>query len=244
MKRILPIVTSLLLFLFAVVPVFADNDYHLQAHPGSENGTVTLTWQDRDFVDTYNIAYGEQSGHYNYGVTDIGKVASYTIGGLVPGQTYYFVISPVDNEEAQAYALEASAQASGTQAEKTYHEQEAVHTTTTEQTAVSAMPAHQENTEMSIYNDENKNFHLTARPGSETGTVTLTWDNKGYVDNYSIVYGPSQGNYIWGVSHIGEVGEYTVGALTPGQTYYFAISAVDDEVALPFSPGTHAVAAH
>lgn len=86
-------------------------------------------------------------------------------------------------------------------------------------------------------------LNFMATSGS-TGTVNLSWTMLPYVENYNIAYGPSSGHYLYGVNGIGNVGHYTIGGLTPGQTYYFVLSPVDGEVALPFTPYVAATAAN
>lgn len=217
-----------------------NKDFALHAHAGSQTGTVVLTWTDKDYVESYNIAYGPSAGNYLYGVTNVGNINSYTIGGLTPGQTYYFVLSPVDDGSALAYTSEVSAVAAGQATSTPAQPQQAVQGGTGG--ADTMVPPGTPQPVSVSGNDEDKNFHVSANTGTSAGTVKLTWDNKGYVENYNIAYGPQPGNYVWGASGVGHVGEYTIGALNPGQTYYFVLSAVDDNVAFPYTPYVAAVA--
>ena len=59
------------------------------------------------------------------------------------------------------------------------------------------------------------------------GEVELIWDPVEPSTHYSISYGPSSGNYLYGVSDTGKVTSFTVGGLGGG-TYCFAIRAVND----------------
>lgn len=59
-------------------------------------------------------------------------------------------------------------------------------------------------------------------------TAKLTWTAVTPVSYYSIVYGTTPGNYIYGASNVGNVTTYTVGSLNPNTTYYFSVRAVND----------------
>jgi hypothetical protein len=65
-----------------------------------------------------------------------------------------------------------------------------------------------------------------AESGPNSGQVTLSWD-KVSADYYSIAYGPSSLNYLWGAANVGNVSSYTVSGLNPGDPYYFIITAVN-----------------
>lgn len=107
------VLLSVLFFFVTTNYAFAseDSNFYFSAVSGSESGTVTLSWDNKDFVENYNIAYGPSAGHHLYGVTNVGNISSYTIGGLTPGQTYYFVLSPVDDGSALPYTSAVSATA-------------------------------------------------------------------------------------------------------------------------------------
>ncbi|MGB9636369.1 MAG: fibronectin type III domain-containing protein, partial [Thermoplasmata archaeon] len=71
--------------------------------------------------------------------------------------------------------------------------------------------------------------NLRATPGDEC--VTLTWetptDDGGFpITGYKIYWGTSAGNYTNNVT-VGNITTYTITNLTNGQTYYFAVSAID-----------------
>ena len=58
-------------------------------------GNVTLAWDPPDFskdVTGYKIHYGTAPGTYSR-VIDVGKSTSSTIGSLIDGQTYYFIVT-------------------------------------------------------------------------------------------------------------------------------------------------------
>jgi len=68
---------------------------------------------------------------------------------------------------------------------------------------------------------------LTATSFGDT-SVVLTWaDASNPVTYYLVSYGVSAGNYIYGNPNVGGQGttSYTVGSLTKGTTYYFAVRA-------------------
>jgi len=63
------------------------------------------------------------------------------------------------------------------------------------------------------------------KSGSE---ADLTWTAVSPVTHYSISYGLSSGNYIYGVSNTGNVTSFAVGGLDPAATYCFAVRGVND----------------
>lgn len=62
----------------------------------------------------------------------------------------------------------------------------------------------------------------TALPAG-TGKVKLSWIKANGADHYSLVYGLSSGNYIYGAPDTGETDNFTVSDLDPGKAYCFAI---------------------
>ena len=71
--------------------------------------------------------------------------------------------------------------------------------------------------------------NLTAIAGE--GNITLSWevpeDSGGMpITNYKIYYGTTPGNYTWSIT-AGNVTSYTITNLSNGQTYYFAVSAIN-----------------
>jgi len=60
-----------------------------------------------------------------------------------------------------------------------------------------------------------------------SGEVELLWDPVEPSTHYSISYGPSSGNYLYGVANTGKVSSFKVGSLGSG-TYCFAVRAVND----------------
>jgi hypothetical protein len=71
---------------------------------------------------------------------------------------------------------------------------------------------------------------ITGATSSSPNQITLTWtDTNESVTNYVLAYGLSSGKYVYGNPSIGTEGttSYTVGSLSQGTTYYFAIQAVN-----------------
>ncbi|MGC8912671.1 MAG: fibronectin type III domain-containing protein [Thermoplasmata archaeon] len=71
--------------------------------------------------------------------------------------------------------------------------------------------------------------HLVALPGNSS--VTLTWqppasDGGSAITAYKVYWGTSAGNYTNNVT-VGNITSYTIPNLTSGQTYYFAVSAIN-----------------
>jgi len=61
----------------------------------TSGSTVQLTWSAVADATTYAISYGTQSGNYQYGVPSTGNTTTYSIGGLDPNATYYFVVRAI-----------------------------------------------------------------------------------------------------------------------------------------------------
>lgn len=59
-------------------------------------------------------------------------------------------------------------------------------------------------------------------------TATVSWTAVATADHYSIVYGTTPGNYVYGVSNTGNVTSYTIGSLDPNATYYFSVRAINN----------------
>lgn len=63
---------------------------------------------------------------------------------------------------------------------------------------------------------------------SGAGQVDLAWTVVSPVTHYSISYGLTSGNYIYGVSNTGNVTSFIVGGLDPAAIYCFAVRGVND----------------
>lgn len=180
----------------------------LQAESGPQAGMVTLKWAQAS-ADTvnYHIAYGLQPNNDLYGAMNVGRANAeignqnrYTIKALTPGTTYYFRLYSLRGDGSVRYVSQyvMATAASG-------------------------------NTVSTFFTGPVGRSQLIATPGPASGQVTLTWENFwGDVTNYHVVYGTSPGTPKWGALNVGKqpVNTYTVGALTPGVTYYFSIVPV------------------
>lgn len=60
------------------------------------------------------------------------------------------------------------------------------------------------------------------------GEVELVWTEVTSATHYSIVYGPSSGNYLFGVANTGKVTIFRIGNLDPSVNYCFSVRAVND----------------
>lgn len=69
---------------------------------------------------------------------------------------------------------------------------------------------------------------LLSVTSSGTGQVDLSWTDVDPASHYSIAYGLSSGDYIYGVPNTGDVTSFTVGGLDPAADYCFAVRAVHD----------------
>lgn len=82
----------------------------ISAVSNSDN-TATLTWVDSaNPVKNYLISYGTFSGKYIYGNPNVGGqgTTSYTVGSLVSGKTYYFVVAASNVCGASGFSNEMS----------------------------------------------------------------------------------------------------------------------------------------
>ena len=176
------------------------NQVRTEAGPGV--GQVTLNWaRYSSVVDNYKILYGTKSGTYQYATSDIGNNVVETIGHLKLGVRYYFLIQGYSQGNTLPFVSpEVSEIASSSQ-------------TTIIGTAGPYGPR-----------------LLTAVSGPTSGQVALTWRTLNPdTTSFSIVYGTQPGVYIYGAlnaitrTSVGATNSFTVGALNPGQRYYFAV---------------------
>jgi fibronectin type 3 domain-containing protein len=86
----------------------------LQAQLPVGTSGVELTWNDpqNEGIASYNIYYGTQTQNYSQSM-NCSDVNDFIVHGLNPGQTYYFVVAPVDGYGNQGkFSNEASSPAS------------------------------------------------------------------------------------------------------------------------------------
>ncbi len=181
--------------------------FSFQAGAGATPGTVNLQWADpTGLANNYALVYGTTAGSYSYGALNIPEglsgVTTFTVGSLQPGQQYFFGLVGLNGSQFVANSGPVSATATGG--------------TVAASGAVGPVTV-------------TTPFGFKAVTGGSTGTVNLAWvDSLSLANRYSIMYGPSSGNYIYGVPSIAEtpgVNTFTVGALNSGATYFFRLVA-------------------
>lgn len=65
--------------------------------------------------------------------------------------------------------------------------------------------------------------------------VRLNWLKANRSTKYTLAFGLSSGNYIYGLPDIGNTDNFTVSYLAPGTTYYFVVRGVNDCMPGPWS---------
>lgn len=197
----------------------------LKAVSGPKAGQVTLYWNDAQEADNYHLVYGTDSKNLKFGVLNIGKTKSYTVKLLNPGTKYYFALVPVLHDAALYTSEWVSAWAMG-----------GVVKSVTPVTPVTMMksvtPVQATAPKVMAPSVGTNNHWLVAKAGPKVGEVTLSWRHVDVANNYHLVYGTKPGEYKYGALNIGWTNWYTVKALVPGQTYYFALVPVNNNTAL------------
>lgn len=207
-KKLLVLTLLLITPLVFAGKAFAAYNFNLgiSAQPGAQAGTVLLTWNDPDVVTNYNISYGTTPSANQYGVVGTGDGGTYVVGGLTPGQTYYFAISPVVNGVGLGYLPTVSAVAAGTTTASPKN--------TVSQVTVSAAPGV----------TASDNYGLKAVQGPGKGQVTLTWQNPYGAQQFDVIYGTQAGVYGWGAQNVGHnSNQVTISGLTSGVLYFFSV---------------------
>jgi hypothetical protein len=169
--------------------------------PGGTAGTATLTWATPDdggsAITGYRIFYGTSATLAGATVLDVGVITSQLLTGLTPGLTYYFAV-------AARNAVTAAA------------------TTESVKSAI-------------------VNALLGTVPGAPTaatlvtasGLASLSWvapasDGGVAITGYTIDYGTDNTFATFATKTVGNTARaFTVDRLTPGQTYYFRVKAVN-----------------
>jgi Fibronectin type III domain len=224
MKRFLPAVSFVLVLFIVILPSKAlaltgpEDPYSFSATSGSAPGTVTIRWYDDQTADQYNLLYGTDPSHYNYGVVKLPDAANttntFTINYLTPGQTYYFTLIGMKGTSPN-YSGPVAAVA----------------------TAQNASP------QITSHLPE---YGFSAVTGSAPGTVQLSWTDNGSAEKYDIVYGATPQANQYGAENIpfnpNMNNSYTVGALASGETYYFSLVAEKNGSIVLWSSPIRAVA--
>jgi hypothetical protein len=70
---------------------------------------------------------------------------------------------------------------------------------------------------------------------SAGGEVLLNWLKAARATKYTVAFGTSSGNYIYGQADVGDTDHFLVRFLTPGRRYYFAVRGVNDCMPGPWS---------
>lgn len=184
-------------------------------------GEVTLYWDEANYADRYGVAYGTKSNTYLYGAENIGEESSrkYTVKSLTPGVTYYFRMIAARNGASSPFSYEVRAVAKGGVPAEAKTEVKAGQPKAGKVTMPA--PIVSQSTWGPVGNEK-----LWAKAGPKMGQVTLYWNNVSGAENYHLVYGTKTGAYQYGMLNMGNVRTFTVGYLTPGVKYYFALVPV------------------
>jgi hypothetical protein len=193
--------------------------FMLKTTPGPNSGQITLSWQSNSNINNYDVLYGPTPGNYLWGAQNIGNVTSYTVGGLTPGQRYYFVIQP---DSTPPYGGYYSDQVTGVAAGGTSPAPAQPKANTTVAQGITSGPV-------------SGPWNLSVKSGPARGQITLTWLQNPLANNFDIVYGSAPGQWFYGAQDVGNIGSYTVSYLNPGQVYYFAILPQNGSTPLPWT---------
>lgn len=207
MKNITKFFLPVFLFLFLNAnKVFAVTSgpvspYSFSAATGTKSGTVKITWYDDGSLSTkYNLYYGTSADKLIYAVPNLyhysKQVNEFLVESLTPNQTYYFKLDGISGE--------------------TY-------------TTSGPVIAKASNGKINSTISTSKPYGFSLTYGPKSGTVNITWTDDFTADKYDIVYGTKPNQYLYGVHGVSykenSKNIFTIGALTPGKTYYFALVA-------------------
>lgn len=237
-------ITSLVLsvFIFLLIPTTVHaqvtsgptSPYGFWAKSGPAANQVTIYWTDDGTASQYDVVYGTTAGQYTWGALNIGAVQdtvnAYTISALTPGTTYYIALVAKNGDTFVARTGPVWARAAGGQVV-------AVAPAQPVQVAQAAAPvAATPATSSGPVGD----FSFRAASGMAAGTADLMWNDNGTASQYALAYGTTSGQYTFGVQGIQEAPnqamKFTVGALTPGTTYYFVLYAKQGDQFVSTSP--------
>ncbi len=213
MKRVLGIAVIFcsLGFLCLLTPSIAKADNPgpagsngLRAYAGPQVGQVTLEWSRVSLSgENYSIHYGTSSNSYQFLADHIGYLATYTIGNLVPGQTYYFALERFwTGNASQGWDGEVSI-------------------TVPNFSTPPAVPS----------GPVGRNLLSVTATGN--GHVNLSWNQYfPETSGWHIVYGTTPGKWQWGVLNAvstvpGKTSYgFDIGMLPVGQRVYFALAPI------------------
>ena len=192
----------------------------IQVMAGPGGGEATLYWEEVPYANRYAVVYGTAAGEYIYGATDIGggQARSYTVKSLTPGAKYYFRLSASRDCTSSPFSEEVTTWAGSGPVTADYSGEVSTSSASSESTMPKAQII--------------QGSDLSAAGGPGAGQVTLRWNHKEDVDTYHLVYGNTAGDYLYGATNIGKITEFTVSALVPGRSYYFALVPVKGDRAL------------
>lgn len=77
--------------------------------------------------------------------------------------------------------------------------------------------------------------NLTSVSLAGAGQMSLSWAAVLGATHYALSYGPTPGNYLYGVANTGNITSFTVGGLDPGKNYCFVVRGVNDCAPGPLS---------
>ncbi|MBI2616665.1 fibronectin type III domain-containing protein [Candidatus Gottesmanbacteria bacterium] len=192
------------------------------AKSGPKAGEVTIYWEGVNYADRYGVAYGTKTNTYIYGAENIGGEMSrkYTVKSLTPGVKYYFRMIAAHNGASSPFSGEVWAVAAGGVV-STASMDTKVGAPTVKKDQAAAQPTVSAKTGGPVGAEK-----LWAKAGPKVGQVTLYWTNVSGAENYHLVYGTKAGSYQYGLLNMGNIRWFTVGYLTPGVKYYFALVPV------------------
>ena len=102
MKTLLKIITSLGLFIFTTLWVYAISAPTNVSILSVEETSFTLNWDEVDEALGYLVYYSTVSWDYNFISPDLISETSYTVTGLDAGSTYYASVVSVDMEQNES----------------------------------------------------------------------------------------------------------------------------------------------
>lgn len=174
----------------------------LRAYSGPKKGEVTLEWSRVSLTgENYSIWYGTSAHSHQFQASHVGYITTFTVGYLNPGTRYYFSLERIQTGDVSiGLGGEVSAVAAG-----------GVTTVATPSGPIGRNA-------------------LIATAGAKSGEVKLNW-HRFFPDSdgWHLVYSTQPGKWQYGALNIAKTVAsqsdytYTVGALKPGQRYYFAL---------------------